>query len=187
MAKAYFECATCNARVSVVGRNRSEADRKAQWHQDQEHICQACTEKQREADNAASAQRNAAAGLPELIGSEKQKQWAEKLREQMLTDITALDTLVASLFEAQQCGAAALDAVTDQIRPKCESMGLRAQALYPYWTLMLFDEIGSAARMSAFVELIKSETKASWWIARRDSKPEIIARAMRARIDAELM
>ncbi len=84
MAKATFNCAECGASVTIVGRNRSEADRKAKWHEAQGHICQECENKRRAEENDKAALANKELGLPALTGSEKQTAWAETIRNDTL-------------------------------------------------------------------------------------------------------
>lgn len=80
MAKACYQCAECGEDVAVIGCNRKEADRKAAWCTEQEHICSDCQSKQWEADNKKAVEDSKHLGLPELTGSEKQIAWASKIR-----------------------------------------------------------------------------------------------------------
>ncbi len=80
MAKADFKCADCGASVRVSGHNRSDADRKAAWHEAEGHVCDDCAAKRRAAENAVAAAANLAEGLPALTGSEKQIACAAKTR-----------------------------------------------------------------------------------------------------------
>lgn len=94
MAKAYFKCSQCGDSVVVIGQNRSAADRLAQYRQDQKSLCHDCWDKQRAeqraADSQAAAESAAQTGLPALTGSEKQIAWAETIRRENLSRLTAL-------------------------------------------------------------------------------------------------
>lgn len=91
MAKSNFQCADCGAEVQIHGRNRRDADALAEWHEDAGHLCGECRSKQIAADGAEAADSNRAAGLPPLLGSEKQVAWAETLRIKMLPAIDRVE------------------------------------------------------------------------------------------------
>jgi hypothetical protein len=61
----YGKCSTRTVRAERRGR---------------ENLCPECEEKRLAEHNAASAAKNAEAGLPALKGSDKQKAWAESIR-----------------------------------------------------------------------------------------------------------
>ncbi|MCK7579282.1 MAG: hypothetical protein MZV65_28500 [Chromatiales bacterium] len=84
MARAYFSCHECGESVAVYGSTRREADRLADWHASQEHLCAACRRAELERENQQAAEHNAAAGLPPLTGSDKQAAWAESIRARKL-------------------------------------------------------------------------------------------------------
>lgn len=85
MAKSYFSCANCGKDVTVAGRNRADADRRAKWSEKSGSVCGDCYRKQRAEKNAReaaeAAQVAADAGLPAVIGvSEKQVAYGEAMR-----------------------------------------------------------------------------------------------------------
>lgn len=92
MATAYAECkcATCGAEFTKImyGTNRRDADSKAEWAAGYFDECDDCYKarklREREAANTVAAQEAEAAGLPELVGSEKQVAWANTLRKKAL-------------------------------------------------------------------------------------------------------
>jgi len=79
---------TCGhaSEVSLYGK-QAERDRKLAWMATQPcRECEAAARKARhEAENAAAAATNIEAGLPALIGSEKQIAWAESIRADFRT------------------------------------------------------------------------------------------------------
>ena len=121
MAKACFQCAECDTDITVVGRNRTDADRLAKWHQTEAHICPVCQDKHRAADNAASAAANEAAGLPALSGSDKQVAWAETIRKATLERLDALQSIIAA------CGPA--DRAAHATSPEIEHIGNEVHAI----------------------------------------------------------
>lgn len=147
MAKSYIPCATpdCTNQILVIGQNRKLTDRKAAWMEDQGAICDDCRHQQLiEADKVA-AEQNAAAGLPELTGTEKQVLWAEKIR------------------------AEKLDAI------KQAKSGLLAQleiwALYgDEGNLLPLDHNHFAHARN----MLKQQTSASWWIDNRSVKVGVL-------------
>jgi hypothetical protein len=88
MAKAYFNCHACGYSVAVVGRNRADADRLAEYRTQNEALCHDCWSQQRAEERAETSQQAAETaahiGLPVLQGSEKQIAWAETLRRDNL-------------------------------------------------------------------------------------------------------
>jgi hypothetical protein len=77
----------------VVGRNRADADRLAEYRTEQESLCHDCWTLQRDEERAASAQQAAEtaaqAGLPVLQGTEKQIAWAETIRANVMKTLDA--------------------------------------------------------------------------------------------------
>lgn len=88
MAKADYKCPECGDWIRVTGVNRADADRKAQWAEASGKLCYECyakdkaasIEKERRAALEAALVAKADAGLPDLVGSEKQVAWAETIR-----------------------------------------------------------------------------------------------------------
>lgn len=141
MAKAYFQC-PCGESVQIHGRNRSEADRFVKWHEAEGHLCPTCEDARRTADNAVAAEANKAAGLPELIGSEKQVAWAEMIRSKMQPEI---------LTNARRChDSLARIAARDYPADRPPADVNRALA-----------EIN---RNLLGVDIIRAQCRASWWI-----------------------
>ncbi|MEE7625400.1 hypothetical protein V3O24_04440 [Methylobacter sp. Wu8] len=152
MAKSHIYCATdgCSNRITLIGHNRKEADRKAEWAQVQGFICEDCKQNQRDQAAVKAADQNAAIGLPALTGSDKQIAWAEKLRAEKLDTITkALSGDMPRLHIDAYWGTS----------------GWRQEAI-------AIDD----ANTSYAVELLKQQTRASWWIDQRESKIGFILR-----------
>ena len=84
MAKSGIQCADCGEPMTVWGSNRSDADRRARWHEKNSAVCTECEIKQRTAESQSNAEANRTAGLPTLVGSEKQVAWAKTLRFKLL-------------------------------------------------------------------------------------------------------
>ena len=104
MARAYFKCAECNDDVCVIERNRSEADKKAAWHEKEEHICSDCQKKQWEEENRKAVENSKNSGLPQLIGSEKQIAWASKIRLQSIERINeSVKKILSNPHESYFC------------------------------------------------------------------------------------
>lgn len=152
MAKSHITCATddCSNLITIVGGNRKEADRKAEWAQDQGFICDNCKQNQRDQANTEAAEQNAAIGLPALTGSDKQIAWAEKIRAEKLATINqALSGEMPRLHIDAYWG----------------SSGWRLEVI------TIDDQnVGYA------VELLKQQTSASWWIDQRENKIGFILR-----------
>lgn len=75
-----------------------ERDRKLAWLETT--VCSDCCHAKREADHAAAAtlaaEENQAAGLPALIGSEKQVAWAESIRVPICAALAAAESTLAA-------------------------------------------------------------------------------------------
>jgi hypothetical protein len=146
MARAHAHCATdgCTHTILFIESTRKLADRKAAWAESQGFICSDCQEKQRQAENAKAAAANQASGLPALTGSDKQIAWAEKIRHQKLETIRQV-------------------------------MAGEMQRMYidAYWGASVWRQEAmptNDAHIGYAVELLKSQTAASWWIDRRETK-----------------
>ncbi len=102
MAKSRINCATpdCTHTITLHGSNRREADRKAAWAEDEGFICQECRQRQHDEANAEAAEQNQAAGLPKLVGSDKQIAWAEKIRADKIKNLENVDQFDTLEFEA---------------------------------------------------------------------------------------
>lgn len=89
MPNVYRECPDCGAsmKLQIMGKNRRDAERYADWMMDKGHVCEKCAEKRREQENRVAAEQNAEAGLPELQGSEAQIGWAESIRSRLATKV----------------------------------------------------------------------------------------------------
>ncbi|MDD2885301.1 MAG: hypothetical protein PHT48_09685 [Dechloromonas sp.] len=147
MAKSRISCATpdCTNEILVIGQNRKLTDRKAAWLEDQGAICDECRHQQLiEADKKA-AEQNAAAGLPELTGTEKQILWAEKIRADKL----------ANIRKAQQGEL-----------PQIEIWAFYGDEGQP---LPIDHEHFNHA-----LETLKQQTGAAWWIDNRDIKAGVL-------------
>lgn len=103
MAKATFSCAHCGASVAVIGRNRSDADRLAQYREQSGALCHECWAKEQVEKRAAASQQAAetaaAIGLPVLQGTEKQVSWAESIRQGCLAKLAKIEAFAASSIQ----------------------------------------------------------------------------------------
>ncbi len=107
-----------------------ERDHKIEWLKST--LCTDCykaeQQAKREAENAAAAAANTEAGLPALIGTEKQIAWAETIRAKAITQIeeilTATDANRANLSADQ---ASELDRLHGDFR------AIRQQASAAWW------------------------------------------------------
>ncbi len=96
-----------SARVELFGAHK-ERESKLDWMRGT--LCPECYRAQKEAErqqvNAQAATANAAAGLPALVGTEKQVAWAESIRRTALAEaakVRALDrTKVAASIDPRQ-------------------------------------------------------------------------------------
>lgn len=84
MARAYYTCPECNLNVEVEGRNRSDANRKAEWFAQSGRVCRDCANKAATEDGIQFAKEN---NLPELTGTPKQIAWAESIRKTLLESL----------------------------------------------------------------------------------------------------
>ncbi len=143
MAKSYATCATegCTNTILFIEQNRKLADRKAAWAESEGFICSDCQEKQRQAENSKAAEQNQAAGRPTLIGSDKQIAWAEKIRAEKLETV-------------RQAKSGELD-----------TMYFDAYFGGSYQAIAIDDP-----QIDYSIELLTSQTSASWWIDHRDTK-----------------
>lgn len=140
MAK-YTITHSCGHQVvhNIVGRNRDWEVKRLQERP--------CTDCYREGMAAVAGEAAERAGLPTLIGSEKQVQWALSIRETMLK---GLDEYLAYF-----------DGKYEEARAKGTDLS-RADAM--------------RAKLVAAIETVRGETKARWWIDNRDRHAESILR-----------
>jgi len=152
VAKTTIYCAECGASINVYGRNRTDADRKAAWHEQVGTLCPNCQEKKNASENAKYAAANAAAGLPPLSGSEKQVAWAETLRAKVFRQIEqALPIAKAEDPEA----------VIKAMVPSIDTFQLAENARKLGHILETpFGDKG----LEAFLTVLRSKTRAVWWI-----------------------
>jgi hypothetical protein len=186
MAKASFDCAECGASVQIVGGNRSEADRKAEWHEAQGHICAECESKHRAEENAKAAEANKEIGLPSLTGSEKQTAWAETIRKDMLERAGKIGELIAVAKSAEHLEQLSADGRAE-VKAEFAKLLSGCSDAERYALHYAFDEtiraIGTAERYAAFLTVLRGQTRASWWIDNRDIKLARIATNVRDDID----
>lgn len=81
MAKTTYKCPSCGSTITVVGHNRNEADRKAEYMESQGYVCFACKCNQ---ENEDAKKKASELDLPILEGSSKQIAWAESIRMKFL-------------------------------------------------------------------------------------------------------
>lgn len=186
MAKASFNCAECDASVQIVGRNRSEADRKAAWHEEQGHVCAECESKHRAEENAKAAQANQESGLPSLTGSDKQTAWAETIRKDMLERAVKIGELIAVAKSAEHLESLSADGRAE-VKTEFSKLLAAISDAERYALHHTFDEtiraIGTAERYAAFLTVLRGQPRASWWIDNRDIKLARIAVNLRDDID----
>ncbi|MEW5425092.1 hypothetical protein [Amorphus sp. 3PC139-8] len=92
MAKATYSCPSCGKTITVEGRNRRDADRRAAWYAEQEKLCRACeqAEFKRAYETEKQAVLASADGLPVLTGgTDKQNDFAAVCRARFLPALEA--------------------------------------------------------------------------------------------------
>lgn len=104
--------------VRLTGRTR---DREWQIERMEGRLCEECWHaeqaRKRAEENAAAATANAEAGLPALVGSEKQVAWAETIRAQKLATLDIeMDTNQAGIASDTEANQARLRAAVSAIR-----------------------------------------------------------------------
>ena len=98
-ATATCTCAKCGATFEVTGvkSNRREADNWKAWAEAHFDECPDCfksrKQQEREAANAAAAEKARGAGFPDLTGSPKQITWATKIRQDFIDEYFPFDKL----------------------------------------------------------------------------------------------
>ncbi len=92
-ATAYCKCEKCGKdfEIEVYKPNRRTADSYAEWVSKTRTICYDCeqeiTEARRKEENEAAAKKAEEAGLPQLVGSEKQIAWATTIRQSLVDEV----------------------------------------------------------------------------------------------------
>lgn len=189
MAKAQFHCAECGDLVTIVGRNRSDADRKAKWHEAEGHLCDECEAKRLAEENAVAAAQNADAGLPALSGSDKQVAWAESIRQSMLGHLERMAPMMRLMISAVHMESATQEqrsTIHDKIIELLNQYdGIERSLLAGDYQYVMI-EAQHADRYDAFLDVMRRQTRASWWIDNRNQRPTRLIEAMADAIDAEM-
>lgn len=189
MAKAYFKCAQCGESVPVFGNNRKDADRKANWHESNGHLCGDCEEQHRKAENEKAAADNTARGLPALSGSEKQVLWAETIRQSKIELAEKIGKLVA-IAQSQEHLSNLSPEDRDAMKAQFSDALEGTSATDRYWLHDVFDEclrtVGTTERYEVFLSVLRGNTRAAWWIDNRDTRIAAIVRNFRDDIDAKV-
>ncbi|OGS40530.1 MAG: hypothetical protein A3K77_00875 [Euryarchaeota archaeon RBG_13_31_8] len=83
MSKYSVDCEVCGNSffVDLFGKTRDRDWKLAHWS----WFCDDCKEKTRQEENKKAAESNEKAGLPELVGTEKQITWAETIRSRIIS------------------------------------------------------------------------------------------------------
>lgn len=160
--------------VALFGKSK---DRDWQIEKLEGKICQECWHDQQiEADKIA-AEQNAASGLPELTGSEKQILWAEKIRADKLAVLETLPTLPIYEMDAWWSWHHLKDFISKEqekeISAQCEDKG------------DLFKVAIQLPILQKGLVVLKAQAKASWWIDNRDTKLSAIIADLLKAIPAE--
>jgi DNA-directed RNA polymerase subunit RPC12/RpoP len=187
MAKTEYTCAECGASVTVWGRNRSEANRLARWHESEGHLCSDCEAKRLAEKNRKAADANATTGLPQLTGSEKQIAWAETLRQKMLANARAYAPLMRILRDSFTMDATPLEdipGIREEMRAAVADVAERDRHYVLTSADSVMREIGSAARYEKFLEIMARQTRASWWIDHHNFNLQVILESLKTEIDA---
>ena len=175
MAKGTFHCGECGRTLSCWGRNRAEADRKAAWHESVGTFCDTCQEKKNAAENTASADANAAAGLPSLKGSEKQVAWAETIRRNIFSSLD--EALVIAKAENREAELNKYPAHGETLE-----LGRNARMV----GAMLDCKYGERT-VEAFLRIARRQTEASWWIERGRSGLKSLVMDLEREIEDEII
>lgn len=144
MARTRVDCATegCEGHCHVEARSRRDADYRAKKLAERGWTCRDC-------DNREAAASAAAAGLPDMEGSEKQVAWANGLRNDALSRV------------GQALAAAAHIPNPEQV------IGFRSDATD---VAILMQAVGRAVLDEAFAAM-RAETDARHWIDARAETP----------------
>lgn len=88
MAKQPYYCSKCGKLAGkATGFNRRDAEQKAAWFERRGAVCEDCQRIVWQEKNQKALADSAAAGLPDLTGSEKQCAWAAKIRLPILSKL----------------------------------------------------------------------------------------------------
>lgn len=150
MAKAIAEC-TCERcgkqfTVSAVKRNSTEAESWKGWARQHYTMCDECIWKGREEEAASLASQAKEDGLPQLVGSPKQRVWAEQIRASF---IDRLD-----------------EVLNNAIKLRDKFTGDKAEK----------HDQGIEALEKTKAYLLHNMQKASWWIDNRSGDAYAVAR-----------
>jgi len=164
MAWTEVECRECGKRfdVQMYGphKDREWRVKNLYW------LCDECKAKKREEEAQEAAKKSSEMELPELVGSEKQIQWALKIRLQAIKHIDEIIDQGRNWFHIEQRRRFALHHGADQL--KVDSQPNSEPESDFEKTEKLLMHLGKQ-------EILK-ETKASWWIDNRNMDWGIIAR-----------
>ena len=160
MATVYKDCPQCGApirfRFTVLNSSRSHL--RAEWMISSGHVCHDCLTANRTAENQKAAAANAAAGLPSLLGTEKQIAWAESIRASILAQIDAIETALLLLSEGRKDASAAANRDAGFWARETEFLKSNRQ--------------GGIVKLTTWLaEMLRSQDKATWWIDNRDTDP----------------
>ncbi len=123
MSRSQFDCARCGASITVFGRNRAESERTAKFRAQRGDVCADCEADDRAQEAHAAAEAAAAAGLPEITGTEKQRAWAETIRAQVMKRLELAAPLVGRHHPAQPGAGRSWGAAHDR----------HCRQPYPFW------------------------------------------------------
>jgi len=84
MAKEYHHCEGCGAETVVYATNRAEAQRKLAWWAKNKPLCRECEAKK---DFVAATAKANELELAELVGTEAQVEWAQRIRVPVIVDL----------------------------------------------------------------------------------------------------
>jgi hypothetical protein len=84
MAKEYHYCEGCSAETVVYATNRAEAQRKLKWWQETKPLCGKCEAKK---DFVAAVERANELELVDLVGTEAQVEWAQRIRVPIIVEL----------------------------------------------------------------------------------------------------
>lgn len=153
MAK-YYVTHSCGHEIchQLVGKH-SDRERKEEWLASVP--CLECKQEEddraRDDHNQQSAKENAAAGLPSLIGTEKQVAWAETIRKDLVARLDAAEAIYPGKLAKILADREKHRHLIDQVIEK---------------GFLSIEESFSCAVLA--INRLKAETSASWWIEHRE-------------------
>jgi hypothetical protein len=152
MTKYHLDCSTdgCKETVLFVGVGSAGASR-VKWLNGKKP-CDTCKKSAYDAENTKAAEENQGAGLPALVGSEKQVAWAETIRAKRIAKME----LYVQINETKNRDALATvinfhNAVVETMRKSDINKQDRLVA-------------SESTLLRETMDLIKMQSKASWWI-----------------------